>query len=97
MTADRIIEILLALLSAAVGYASFRLSTKAGEAQDRATAVAVDAAAYDRAKELYESAIMTLRADLGNAREEIGRLNSEVSQLRRDLFEIRYRRRNNNE
>ena len=92
MSADRVIEILLAVLSGTVGYVSFRLSTKAAEAQDNATEAAVDAAAYDRAKDLYESAIDTLRTDLAAARVEISRLNGEVEQLRTELFKVRYGR-----
>ncbi len=97
MTTDRIIEVLLAILSLIVGLYAYRLSSKATEAQGKAAQVAVDAGAYERAKEIWESSIDNLREDLASCRSELkvtqekmAKLNDRLSDVQSELFRIKY-------
>lgn len=89
MGVDRVIEVLLALLTVAVGWGSFFLATRATREQGRAGQRAVDAAAYDRAREIYDSALNTLREELGACRAELNACRAEITQLRNELLTAR--------
>jgi septal ring factor EnvC (AmiA/AmiB activator) len=84
VTADRVIEILLALLSLAVGFMTYRFSTVAVAQQAKTDRAAVDAGAYERAREIYESALGTLRGDLEACRRDLSETRLQIIALRAD-------------
>jgi predicted nucleic acid-binding Zn-ribbon protein len=77
-----VVEILLALLATGLSAAAFFAATKANRTQAQAATTAVDAAAYERAKSLYESAIDTLQGQTGALHDQVVNLQTEVSRLR---------------
>ena len=83
------IELLLALIAGIIGWASFRLSTRAVNAQSAAAAKAVDAKAYERAKDIYEGAIGQLREELTELRAEVERLRLANNELRTEVSKLR--------
>lgn len=92
MGADRFIEVFLGLLTLIVGYTSFVMATRTTRIQEKASVRAVDAAAFDRAKQIYEGALDTLRgelvacrADLTTARSDLTTARSEIAGLRIDI------------
>lgn len=82
MNAQLAVEVLLGLLTAVVAVAAFFSAQKANRAQAHATTIAVDAAAYGRAKAIYEGAIEALQSQTADLHDEVGRLSAEVSRLR---------------
>lgn len=95
MSLDRVIEILLGLITCIVAYATFRLSTRTMQSENRASIKAVDAQAYQRAREIYEGAMDTLkdelaetRKDLASARSELDSARNEIIALRRDIARL---------
>jgi predicted nucleic acid-binding Zn-ribbon protein len=76
------VEILLGLLTAAIATAAFFAATRANRAQAQAAETAVDAAAYQRAKEIYESAIGSLKDQTRDLHDQIVNLQAEVSRVR---------------
>lgn len=85
MTATVTIEILLGVLTVIVGVGSFFAATHANRLQARSAQMAVDAAAYSRAKEIYEGALLELRLEVESMRAEIIRLRAEIVLLRARL------------
>jgi predicted RNase H-like nuclease (RuvC/YqgF family) len=79
---DLILTVLLGILTAVIAYSAYRLASKANTAQSNATKTAVDAEAYKRARELYESAIKTVEAEADRLRTEVTSLHDEVGRLR---------------
>jgi predicted nucleic acid-binding Zn-ribbon protein len=77
-----IVEILLAFLALVVSGAAFFSSTRANRAQSEAAQTAVDAGAYQRAKEIYEGAIKTLEGQTAQLHHEVISLQGEVTRLR---------------
>jgi chromosome segregation ATPase len=94
-----------ALSSAFVGIASFlvaalsfiyasraqRSTRQAEAAQAQAAIVAVDAAAYARAKELYESGVETVNKLNALLKGEVSRLNDEKVELLRRMGDLEVR------
>jgi peptidoglycan hydrolase CwlO-like protein len=78
---DVILSAALGIIVAVVAYATFRQAQRATKAQSDATKTVVDAAAYDRAKELYESAIKTVTDESDRLRLEVSRLHTEVVRM----------------
>jgi predicted RNase H-like nuclease (RuvC/YqgF family) len=71
-----------------VAIGTYWLSTRArGESMD-AYKHKVDAEAYTRAKDLYESAITALRKQAQDLRDELAEVRLEVEDMRRKLREI---------
>lgn len=96
MTSSVIIEILLALIAAAIGFVSYLQATRANReqtmlatAQAAADRGAVDAGAFARAKEIYEGALDTLRAELISTRSEIRDLRASNDSLLREASDMR--------
>jgi len=89
MNADRIIEIFLGLLTVAVGYSSFYLATRSAKVQGDASAKAVDAAAFERAREIYESALDAIRKELTDTRNELRATRDELNSTRNVLITAR--------
>jgi len=75
-------NILVAVISVAVSGAAFYGANQATRARARSDNRAVDAAAYARATDIYESTIGALRA-------EIARLTSDVQAARTEIAEVR--------
>lgn len=74
MSTSLIIQILLGLLVIILPTAVWFASTRAIRAQSGAAKGAVDAAAYGRAKDIYEGALDQLRTEVSDLRAEIARL-----------------------
>lgn len=82
MTGQLITEVLLALLTAAIAAAALFFGIRANQAQAKAATTAVDAAAYERAREIYEGALGALKSQTSDLHEQVVSLQSEVSRLR---------------
>lgn len=89
------VEILLGLLSAAMTWWAIQSSrsanreqTRTQEVQATAAIVAVDAAAYQRAKEIYEGALNTLHTELESTRAEIASLRKSASDLQQSNIDL---------
>jgi len=83
MSQNVIIEILLAVLTVAIGVGSFVGASRANSSQAAGTRAAIDAAAYERAKLIYESAIDTLQEQIQALRVQMSTLDEEVIKLQR--------------
>lgn len=82
MTAQLFTEVILGLLTAVVAVAAYLSAQKANQAQAKAQATAVDAAAYGRAKEIYEGAIEALQSQTADLHDQVEQLGAEVGRLR---------------
>lgn len=96
MSTDRIIEILLAAVTVCIGLAAFWLASKSTRIEGRAAIRTADAGAFERAKDIYESALATLRedlvatrADLATARSDLVTARQEIAALRQDIADLR--------
>lgn len=78
---DTVITVLLAVLTGAVTFAGFRLSSGALSKQADAAKLAVDAAAYDRARGIYDGAIEQLQAENRSCRDERNSLREQIAAL----------------
>ena len=90
-------------VTAAIAVAAFWLSARAARAQSQAAGKAIDAGAYQRAREIYEGALDTLReelvacraelatarSDLTTARGEIAGLRTDIAGLKTEIAELR--------
>lgn len=81
MSQSVIVEVLLAVLTVAIGVGSFLGASRANRAQTVGAQAAIDAAAYERAKEIYESAIDTLQEQIQALRVQMTSLDTEVTKL----------------
>ena len=81
MSQSVIVEILLAVLTLAIGVGSFIGASRANSSQAAQARAAIDAAAYERAKQIYESAIDTLQEQIKALREQMTHLDKEVNKL----------------
>jgi chromosome segregation ATPase len=77
-----IVEILLGVLAAAVGWAGYQGSKSANKTQAVTLPDDVEADAYERARNIYEGAIGSLEAQVRRLREELTILDREVNRLR---------------
>jgi peptidoglycan hydrolase CwlO-like protein len=82
MNSSVAIELLLGALTVVVGFVSYWSSTRAAKAQSLATQADIDADAYNRAKDIYESAIEALKGNVETVREQARMLEAEVKKLR---------------
>lgn len=82
MSASLLVEILLALLALVLPAAVFFAARGANRAQSETAALAVDAAAYQRAKDIYEGAIDALKDQTRDLHDQVVNLQTEVSRLR---------------
>ncbi len=76
------------VIAAVVALVSFWLSARVARIQNDASRHAVDADAYRRGVEIYESTIDNLRQEVKDLREEIRSLHKEVGQLRQSNREL---------
>jgi chromosome segregation ATPase len=90
VTVDRVIEILLALMTVTIGYTSFMMATRTTRIERKASIKAVDAGAFDRAKVIYEGALDTLREELVACRQELSVANGALETLRGELTTAHY-------
>ena len=81
MSPTVIVQILLAVLTVMVGLGAFIGANRANTSQAAGTQSAIDAAAYERAKQIYESAIDTLQDQIQGLREQMTNLDQEVIKL----------------
>ena len=81
MSSATIVQILLALLTVAVGVGTYLGAGRAGRLQASGTLADIDAKAYERAKMIYESAIDTLQEHVTGLREQMSVLDGEVAKL----------------
>lgn len=81
MSSATIVQILLALLTVAVGVGTYLGAGRAGRLQASGTLADIDAKAYERAKMIYESAIDTLQEHVTGLREQMSVLDREVAKL----------------
>jgi predicted nucleic acid-binding Zn-ribbon protein len=89
VSASLVVEVLLGLLTAAVAVAALFSATRANRAQSQAAAAAVDAGAYERAREIYESAIGSLKNQTTDLHTEVVSLRDEVTRLRAQSADLR--------
>ena len=82
LNSDLITALVIGIPATLVAIGSYWLSLRARRETADATSDQVDAAAYIRAKDLYESAISELRQQGTELRAEIGRLHEEIDELR---------------
>ena len=83
MSASVVIEVLLAILSVMIGVGSFLGASRAAKFQATPALAEIDAKAYERAKQIYESAIDTMDEQIKRLHVNIDELNKEVTTLRR--------------
>jgi peptidoglycan hydrolase CwlO-like protein len=81
MSQSVIVEILLAVLTLAIGIGSFVGASRANSSQAAGMKASIDAAAYERAKQIYESAIDTLQEQIQGLRDHLNGLDDEIGKL----------------
>ena len=81
MSQTVVVDLVLGVLPFVVGFATYRLSARTQQAADAAAGKAVDAAAFDRARGIYLSAISQLEHEADAGRRERERLAGEVARL----------------
>lgn len=81
MTQTTVVDIILGVLPFLVGYATLRMTSRTANAAAIAEGKRVDAAAFERARGIYEGAISQLESELANVRTERDRLTGEVRRL----------------
>lgn len=89
MNSTIIVEILLGLLTLIVGLVTFMAASRTQRQQHMADRTAVDAAAYERAREIYESALQTLREELSSTRSELLTARGDIMALRDEIGRLR--------
>ena len=89
MSDATIVEILLAILAAAITFGSFVGANRAGKVQGAGTLADIDAQAYEQARAIYESAIGTLGGHIQQLKDQIGNLDTEVTRLQVANRELR--------
>lgn len=89
MSADLTVQILLGLLVLVVGFSGYITASRATRAQSASADKAVDAAAFERARQIYEGALETLRDELASCRSELLSARGEISGLRHELARVR--------
>lgn len=94
MDSTVIVEILLGLLTVVVGFVTFMAASRTQRQQHVAERTAVDAAAYERAREIYESALQTLREELTSTRSELLTARSDILALRDEISHLRAEMKN---
>ena len=89
MNAAAVTNILLGVLAGAVGFVAFVSSSRANREQAKTAGRAVDAEAYERARESYEAAIATLKGEISLLRDETGRMRVSNDALRESNDNLR--------
>lgn len=89
-----IVEILLAVLSVIIGLTSYLGANRVSKQQADNAADDIDAQAYQRAREIYESAINELESHVNRLRVRMESLSDEVGLLRtqnNDMYQVNIR------
>lgn len=86
---DRVVEVFLGIITLAIGFTSFWLATRSTRIQNVAAVKAVDAEAFKRAREIYESALDAIRKELEDTRKELDDTRKEMDETRKDLASAR--------
>jgi predicted nucleic acid-binding Zn-ribbon protein len=81
-----LIEIFIPGGALLIAYMAFRQSSRA----EVHKAMAVDAGAYSRAKDIYEGVIKTLAETNESLQSEIGSLHTEIGKLRGEIVQLRH-------
>lgn len=89
MNSTVVVEILLGLLTLIVGFVTFMAASRTQRQQHMADKTAVDASAYERAREIYESALQTLREELSSTRSELLTARGDIISLREEIVHLR--------
>ena len=96
MSPSLIVEILLGLVAAVLGYNTFRSATQANREQARAAVAAsnaaaatLDATAGTRAAQIYDSIIEQLTAERADLRQQVTRLLAELVSTRDEIHSLR--------
>ena len=82
-------DILIAVIAAAIAAATFYGANRATRSKAASDNRAVDAAAYSRATDIYESTITALRDEIGRLTTEIQAARTEIHDVRAALTQIR--------
>lgn len=83
MNVSIIVEILLGLMTLALGVGGYFGANKANKAQQETKQEEIDAQAYGRAKDIYESAINALQEHIVQLRQQMADLEQELMKLRK--------------
>lgn len=83
MSTSIIVEILLGIMTIALGIGGYFGASRANKAQEEIKQEDIDAQAYGRAKDIYESAIRALQDNITQLRQQMADLEAELVKLRR--------------
>ena len=89
MTTSAILTVLIGTVSVSVAGAAFFAATRATRSQARSADHAVDAGAFARATDIYESTIAALRAEVARLTEEVQGARTELRDVRSELSQLR--------
>ena len=79
----------IGVVTAVVAGAAFYLTTRAARTQSQAAIRGVDAGAFDRARQIYEGALDTLREELVACRAELATARSDLTSARNEIAGLR--------
>src|SRR6266705_1303509 len=88
MTSSSVEAIGLALLTGVVGWVSYMAATRANRETALAASKAIDAEAFERAKDIYLAALETARADLAATRLELTSTRQDLLSARADMRDM---------
>jgi len=80
--------ILFGVVAIAMTLIAFVSASRANRAQSKATTVTIEAGAYARARESYESALSTVREEVAGLRAEISSLRQSNDRLRDQITSL---------
>lgn len=84
-----ITALVVGIPSVIVALAAYALSNRASRETATASHQQIDAGAYTRARELYESAIAELRNQVADLHTEMGRMRAELDTTRAEVTQLR--------
>ena len=90
MDSSLIVEILLGVLSVAIAFGSYIGASRVNRAQAETATTEIDAQAYQRAREIYESAIDALEEHVNRLKVQMVALGEEVTKLQASNAELHY-------
>lgn len=88
MSESLVVEILLGVLALAIGIGSFVGASRAAKVQAIGVRRGVEAGAYQRATDIYESAITSMESQMTRLREETVRLRQEIAALNTEVDKL---------
>lgn len=89
LSIDTIITMIVGAAAVAVTVSIYFVAAKANKTQLRMQQGAVDAAAYERAKIIYEGAINTLQGEIDSLRGEMSRLRDANESMSAEMARVR--------